>query len=109
MAIFPEACPWSLERVLGADFLPEAGGTWSRGIANFPREQPKHAPLEQSSLWTDQAHIPVDADLRPERLRDVLQPLQRFLGHLTLCQQWPTALGNGASIAHIDGVEPDLF
>ena len=41
MATFPEARPWSLELVLGADFLPEAGGTWSRGIANFPREQRK--------------------------------------------------------------------
>jgi hypothetical protein len=48
MATFPEACPWSLERVLGADFLPEAGGTWSRGVANFPREQ-RRRPCHSAS------------------------------------------------------------
>ena len=39
----------------------------------------------------------------------MLQPLQRFLRYLSLRQQRPTALGNGAFIAHVDGMEPDLF
>src|SRR6266508_163043 len=72
-----------------------------------------HAPTVYPSgrdiLQTDDAHVPVDWDLGPEGLRDVLQPLQGFLGHLALRQQRPATLGDGASKAHVDGIELDLF
>jgi hypothetical protein len=44
-------------------------------------------------LWSNDAHIPFDEIRVPKGSGAMLQPLQRFLGHLSLRQQRPTSLG----------------